>query len=101
MVIKYATVNTIKHNRQLENYQGMAMDPICINTKATLMRFTEKEITVVGWCRMHKFDRGLFYRVINNATLKTRTAIKGRKILEALRRDNLLVTDPGCGCNNG
>ncbi len=65
-----------------------------IDREATLMRFTEKEITVVGWCKMHCFDRGMFYRVVNGHSANTRAAIKSRKILEALRQDGLLVEQP-------
>ena len=64
-----------------------------INAEATLMNFTIKEITVVGWCKMHRFDRGLFYKVVNNTIVWRRTAVNARKILEALRSEGLLVAD--------
>lgn len=63
-----------------------------IDTAKTLQKFSDNEITVVGWCAVRGFQRPRFYEVVNNKVKWTRTAIKSKKIVEALKRDGLLVT---------
>ena len=64
---------------------------ICIDKDATLEKFTDAEITVLGWCTARGFKRDRFYHVINNTTLKRRDCIKAKKILKALKKEGLLV----------
>lgn len=68
---------------------------IYIDTEKTLQKFSDAEITIVGWCAARGFKRDRFYAVVNNRTLKYRTAIKARKIVEALKRDGLVVLVKG------
>lgn len=66
---------------------------IQIDTKATLQKFTEKEIRITDYCRTRRFCRRHFYALIKNQAGKTRNAFEGKKIRSALQADGLLVLE--------
>ncbi len=67
---------------------------VVIDTKATLQRFSDAEITVSDWCAARGFKRDRFYSVVNNSTMKYRTAIVAKKLFTALKKEGLLVLAP-------
>ena len=64
---------------------------IYIDKDRTLMRFTMAEVSVRHWCATRGFGKSRFYEVVNNTTLKRRDCLQAIKIIQALKKEGLLV----------
>jgi len=76
---------------------------IKIDRDKALMRFTMAEIRVRDWCKARGFGKSRFYDVLAGNTLKYRTCLKAMRVVEALKREGLLVlakSEGGANCSH-
>ena len=74
-------------SKRLEKMRALRLDK-----DETLMRFTDREITVMAWCESHGFGRSSFYEFLDGTIrFQRRTCITALKIYAALKKEGLLV----------